>query len=67
MEKKKYRKSPKLQEFEKSLIKEAISKNPFITKDALAKELGCSARNVYRLLNTYNVIKRPLRLNKEQK
>ena len=56
-----YMKPIKIQEYEKTLIKQAFDKNPFITKEGLAVELGCSVRTIYRLLNTYNIIERKSR------
>lgn len=62
-----YIKSTKVQELEKTLIKEAITKNPFITKDEIAKQVGVSTRTVYRLLNRYKIIDRKPKMSMEQK
>lgn len=62
-----YMKPIKIQNFEKSLIKEAINQNPFITKETLAKKMGCSTRTIYRLLKTYKIVNRKPRLTMEQK
>ena len=61
-----YKKPTRTQEFEKKTLKEALNKNPFIKKNDLAKELGCSERTVYRLLNAYNIISKKPKQTKEQ-
>ena len=48
-------------------FKQAFEKNPFITRADLAKELGCSERTIYRLLDAYGIVKRKPRLTEEQR